>query len=81
MHYKPQHKGEIMSYQAVNIFTDELSAEITDGDIWAVSTVEHVRAGNCLARTEFYVVTGLHMRKAGNAIRAPRPYVLGELRP
>lgn len=61
-----------MSYQAVNIFTDELSTEPTDGDIWAVSTLEHVRKGNHLADTEFYVVTGLHVRKAGDAIYLTR---------
>lgn len=61
-----------MTYQAVNVFGDELSAELTDGDIWAVSTVEPVRAGNCLSHTEFYIVTGLHVRKAGDAIYLTR---------
>lgn len=61
-----------MTYQAVNAFSEELSAELTDGDIWAVSTVEHVRAGNSLARTDFYIVTGLHVRKAGAAVYLTR---------
>ncbi len=65
-------KGNAMSYQAVNIFTDELSTEPTDGDIWAVSTLEHVRKGNHLVDTEFYVVTGLHVRNAGDAIYLTR---------
>lgn len=57
-----------MHYRAVNAYTTEPSTEPTSGDIWAVHTTEHVRKGNALNRTEYYVVTGIHERKAGTAV-------------
>lgn len=55
------------AYQCTNV-TGTVSTAPTDGDIWSVDTKEYVRAGHYLTNTEYYVVTGVHQRKAGTAI-------------